>query len=99
MSDADFETPTSPGIAAASIKSQERLGVLTDVTIEVRVELGRARMSLQRAMKLAPGSNLELDKRAGDLLDVTVNGRVVARGEAVVVGDRLGVRIVEVLGR
>lgn len=99
MSDAEFETPTSPGIAAASIRSQERLGVLTDVTIEVRVELGRARLSLSRAMKLAAGSAIELDKRAGDLLDVTVNGRVVARGEAVVVGDRLGVRIVEVLGR
>ena len=99
MSDAEFDTPTSPGINASSIRSQERLGVLTDVTIEVKVELGRARMSLQRAMKLAAGSAIELDKRAGDLLDVTVNGRVVARGEAVVVGDRLGVRIVEVLGR
>lgn len=84
---------------ATSVLSAERLGVLMDVMLEVKVELGRVRMPLLRAMKLAPGSIIELDKLAGDLLDITVNGRLVARGEAVVVGDRLGVRIVEVISR
>jgi flagellar motor switch protein FliN/FliY len=68
-----------------------------DVSLDVRVELGRTRISIEKAMKLQEGSVLELEKMAGDPLDLVVNGRIVARGEAVVVGDRLGIRIVEVI--
>ena len=68
-----------------------------DVSLDVRVELGRTRISIEKAIKLQEGSVLELEKMAGDPLDLVVNGRIVARGEAVVVGDRLGIRIVEVI--
>jgi flagellar motor switch protein FliN/FliY len=75
----------------------DRLDMFLDVGLNVRVELGRSIISIQRAMQITEGSVIELDKVAGDPLDILVNGRVVARGEAVVIGDRLGVRILEVI--
>lgn len=105
MSDNPFDSLTSPGmpLSPASIRSSEgsggtaRLEMFLDVALDLRVELGRARVPIQRLLDVHEGSVLELDKAAGDLLDVVVNGRLVARGEAVVVGDRFAVRIVEVI--
>jgi flagellar motor switch protein FliN/FliY len=72
--------------------------VLGDVPLELSVELGRARMSLRDvAGRLGAGSIITLSKQTGDLLDVRVNDRLVARGEAVAVGDRFGIRIVEII--
>lgn len=76
-----------------------RLQMFLDVDLELAVEIGRARLSLEQVLALEEGSSIPLDKAAGDLLDVYVNGRLVARGEAVVVGDQLGLRIVEVTSR
>ncbi|MCC7074074.1 MAG: flagellar motor switch protein FliN [Deltaproteobacteria bacterium] len=90
-------------LSAASIRSTDgppgapRLDMFLDVALDVRVELGRARVPIQRLLEVQEGSVLELDKAAGELLDVMVNGRLVARGEAVVVGDRFAVRIIEVV--
>ncbi len=99
-----FEARTDPAmpLTPASVRSQEaepfdRIEMFLDVGLDVRVELGRASISIQRAMRLQEGSVIELDKIAGDPLNVVVNGRIVARGEAVVIGERLGVRILEVL--
>jgi flagellar motor switch protein FliN/FliY len=75
----------------------EGIDAFLDVVLDVRVELGRTRITVERAMKLQEGSVIELNNMAGDPLDVVVNGRLVARGEAVVVGERLGVRIIEVI--
>ncbi|HEX7598443.1 MAG TPA: flagellar motor switch protein FliN, partial [Polyangia bacterium] len=61
------------------------------------VELGRARMSIQDLLNLSPGSVIELDKIAGEALDILINGRLVARGEAVVVNDKFGIRISEIV--
>lgn len=105
MSDNPFDSPTSPGmpLSAASIRSNEgggtqpRLDLFLDVALDLRVELGRARVSIQRLLDVQEGTVLELDKAAGELLDIIVNGRLVARGEAVVVGDRFAVRVVQVL--
>ena len=74
-----------------------RLDLLLDVPLEVTVELGRTRMSIQDLLGLAPGSVIELDKVAGEALDILVNGRLVARGEAVVVNDKFGVRITDIV--
>jgi len=74
-----------------------RLDLLLDVPLDIAVELGRARMSIQDLLALGPGSVIELDKIAGEALDILVNDRLVARGEAVAVGDRYGVRIVEII--
>jgi flagellar motor switch protein FliN/FliY len=73
--------------------------LLGDVPLELSVELGRVTLSLRDlSSRLGPGSIIALTKMAGEQLDIRVNDRLVARGEAVAVGDRYGVRIVEVVG-
>ncbi len=76
--------------------SPEGLGFVMDVPVELTVEIGRRTMKIAEVLSLGPGSILELDKAAGEPLDVRLNDRLVARGEAVVIGDRYGVRITEV---
>jgi flagellar motor switch protein FliN/FliY len=73
------------------------LDLLLDVPLDLSVELGRARMSIQDLLNMSPGSVIELDKIAGEPLDFMVNGRLVARGEAVVVNDKFGVRITDIV--
>lgn len=77
----------------------EAMGVegLMSVPVGVRVELGRARMTISELMKLTPGSLIELDREAHQPVDVLVGGKLVARGEVVTVGDQYGVRITSVV--
>ena len=79
--------------------SNRRLDLLLDVPLEVSVELGRSRMTIHELLGLSPGSIIELDKIAGEPLDIIVNGRLVARGEAVVVNDKFGVRITDIVSK
>ena len=74
-----------------------RLDMLLDLPLDVSVELGRTRMSIQELLALAPGSVIELDKVAGEPLDILINDRLVARGEAVVVNDKFGIRITDIV--
>ena len=74
-----------------------RLDLLLDVPLDLSVELGRARMSIQDLLNLSPGSVIELDKIAGEALDILINGRLVARGEAVVVNHKFGIRISDIV--
>jgi flagellar motor switch protein FliN/FliY len=74
-----------------------RLDMLLDVPLDVSVELGRCRMTIQDLLALGPGAVIELDKVAGEPLDILINDRLVARGEAVVVNDMFGVRITDVV--
>ena len=72
--------------------------LLHDVPLELSVELGRVTLNLSElASRLGPGSIIPLNKLTGDKLDVRVNSRLVARAEAVAVGERCGVRIVEIV--
>ena len=87
------ETPTPPDSGAQG----RRLDLLLDVPLDLSVELGRARMSIQDLLNLSPGSVIELDKIAGETLDILINGRLVARGEAVVVNDKFGIRISDIV--
>lgn len=75
------------------------LEVLNDVDLTVTVELGRVRLSVREILRLQEGSVIELDRMAGSAVDVLANGTVIARGDVVVVGDELGVRISELVGR
>ena len=84
----DAESPPS---------GERRMDLLLDVPLELSVELGRARMTIQDLLGLGPGSVIELDKVAGEALDILVNDRLVARGEAVVVNDKFGVRITDIV--
>ena len=70
---------------------------LKQVPVQITVELGRRRMRIAELLQLGPGSIIELRSAAGDPLDVRVNDRLVARGEAVSIGDSYGIRIVEVV--
>jgi flagellar motor switch protein FliN len=76
-----------------------RLDLLLDVPLNLSVELGRTRMTIQDLLGLGPGSVIELDKIAGEALDILVNDRLVARGEAVVVNDKFGVRITDIVSQ
>ena len=77
--------------------SSRRLDMLLDVPLDVSVELGRCRMTIQDLLALGPGAVIELDKIAGEPLDILINDRLVARGEAVVVNDKFGVRITDIV--
>ena len=68
-----------------------------DVRIELAVELGRRRVRISEVLPLGPGSVIEFPKSADEPLDIMVNDQLVARGEAVVIGERYGVRITEVV--
>ena len=87
---------TEQNIPAATDQNR-RLELLLDVPLDVSVELGRARVSIQDLLALGPGSVIELDKIAGEPLDILVNDRLIARGEAVVVNDKFGVRITDIV--
>lgn len=73
------------------------LSLVLDVPVSVTVELGRKTVAIGALMQLGPGAVLELGKAAGESLDLLVNGKLVARGEAVVVGEKYGIRITEVV--
>ena len=73
------------------------LQLLMDIPLEISVELGRVKMVVRDILELGAGSIVEIDKAAGEPVDVLVNGRLVARGEVVVIEDNFGVRITEIL--
>jgi flagellar motor switch protein FliN len=78
---------------------QHGIEMLMDVALEVSVELGRSHMSIGEILGLRTGSVVELDKLAGEPVDVSVNGTLIARGEVVVVDEKFGVRITEVVSK
>ena len=88
-----------PEFGSDSAASQEAEGIslLNDVRLNVKIELGRAEMLIEDVLKLGSGSVVELDKLAGDPVDVLVNDRLVARGEVLVLNDNFCVRISEIM--
>ena len=101
-SDLEMVTPDqpSPSIApeeAAGPKSAGDLEAVFDVPVHVSAVLGRTRMDVGELLKLGPGSVLELDRKVGEAIDIYVNNRLVARGEVVLVKERLGVTMTEII--
>lgn len=74
------------------------IDLVSDVPLQVTVEIGGARMLLRDVLELESGSVVELDRETGQLADVLVNGRLVARGDVTAAGERVAVRIVELVG-
>ncbi len=72
---------------------------LLDVTLQVTVEVGRCRMTIQDLLQLGQGSVIELTKLAGEPLDIFINERPIARGEAVIVNEKFGVRITDIISQ
>ena len=73
------------------------LEAVFDVPVQVSAVLGRARMDVGELLKLGPGAVLELDRKVGEAIDIYVNNRLVARGEVVLVEDKLGVTMTEII--
>jgi len=73
------------------------LGRVRDIPLEVTVELGRTRLLIRDILDLSPGSIIELDKIAGEPVDLFANGMLVARGEVIVIDDNFGVRVTEII--
>lgn len=95
-----FQAPAldAPGTAgAAGGEARPNLDVILDVPVTLSLEVGRAQMSVGRLLRLTQGSVVELDRSAGEPLDVLVNGALVAHGEIVIVNDRFGIRLTDVL--
>ena len=92
----EFELPEFSSSASAAYAAK-RMTMLNDVNLRVKIELGRTRMLVEDVLKLGEGSVVELDKLAGDPVDVYVNERLVARGEVLVLNESFCVRISEVL--
>ncbi len=101
-----FEQPTmavDPAIypdlnhAQAEPGEPRDLRLLSDIELELCVEIGRARLPLRQLLALTPGSVVELDRALGEPVDVLVNGTLVGRGQIVTIGDEFGVRLSEIV--
>lgn len=86
-------------VAKAAQELPRNLDFLLDVNLQVSVEVGRSRMSIQDLLQLGQGSVIELSKLAGEPLDIYINERLVARGEAVIVNEKFGVRITDIISQ
>ena len=75
----------------------QNLDFILDIPLNVSVELGRAKVVIKDLLQLGQGSVLELDKLAGEPLEVLVNGKLVARGEVVVVNEKFGIRLTDII--
>ncbi len=94
VSPAQFQAFNQPTITA---NTPENINLIMDVPLEVTVELGRTKKSIADILDFAPGTIIELDKIAGEPIDVLVNGKFVAKGEVVVIEESFGIRITEII--
>ena len=90
----DFSAPPS---AVSSSTSSENLRVLENIEVQLSVEVGNTEIKIRDLLRLNEGSVIELDRLAGDPLDILVNGTMIAKGEIVMVGERFGVRFTEIV--
>ena len=79
------------------LSGQENIGLIKDVPLEVTVELGRTTKSISEILEFSPGTIIELDRIAGEPIDVLVNGKYVAKGEVVIIEESYGIRITEIV--
>lgn len=91
---AQFQSFSSDG---RGIAGQENIGLIMDVPLNVTVELGRTSKSISEILDFAPGTIIELERIAGEPIDVLVNGKLVAKGEVVVIEECFSVRITEII--
>ena len=79
------------------MQQKENIGIIMDVPLEVTVELGRTRKRIREILEFSPGTIVELDKLAGEPIDILVNGKFVAKGEVVVIDENFGIRITDIV--
>lgn len=95
----DAAAPALTDVSAISHAGpdDQNLQLILDIPLKVTVELGRTRMVVSELLNLGQGSVIELSKLAGEPMEVLVNGKLVARGEAVVVNEKFGVRLTDII--
>lgn len=95
---AQVSTPDMPDLSeVAGADGTKPIGLLSDVELDVRIELGRTRMLVEDVLRLSSDAVVELDKAAGDPVDIYVNGRRIARGEVLVLNENFCVRVSEIV--
>ena len=93
-----FESATAPVSAASGAGNpMQDIQMVLDIPVQLSVELGRTRVPIKYILQLAQGSIVELDALAGEPMDVLVNGYLIAQGEVVVVNDKFGIRLTDVV--
>ncbi len=85
------------GVRTSGAPSVQSLDFILDIPLKVTVELGRAKMAIREILQLAQGSVIELSKFAGEPLEVLVNDKLIARGEVVVVNEKFGIRLTDII--
>ena len=86
-----------PEAPAATANRELNLEVVLDIPVQMTVELGRTKIAIRNLLQLAQGSVVELDGMAGEPMDVLVNGCLIAQGEVVVVNDKFGIRLTDII--
>ena len=87
----------SPSAAAGASGNSNNLDMILDIPVHMTVELGRTKIAIRNLLQLAQGSVVELDGMAGEPMDVLVNGCLIAQGEVVVVNDKFGIRLTDII--
>ena len=97
MSETDTTATNTSGVAKDKDAGQGNLDFILDIPLEITVELGRTKMMVNDLLKLGQGSIIELGKIAGETLEILANNRLIARGDVVVINDKYGIRLTEVI--
>jgi flagellar motor switch protein FliN/FliY len=97
MKDAEFEDFTAQAKGPKPEGSKRDLDFILDIPLDVSAELGRTKLLINELLQLGQGSVVELNKLAGEPLEIYVNGKLVARGEAVVINEKFGIRLTDII--
>ena len=89
--------PTGAGLLGPRDAGDSNIGMILDIPVTISMELGRAKVPIRNLLQLTQGSVVELERMAGEPLDVMVNGTLIAHGEIVVVNERYGIRFTDVV--
>lgn len=94
-----FDEDSSSAKAPLSVEERKKLDSILDIPVTITMEVGHAKISIRNLLQLNQGSVIELERLAGEPLDVLVNGTLIAHGEVVVVNDKFGIRLTDVISQ
>ena len=95
----EFEEDGSANKAPLSVEERKKLDSILDIPVTITMEVGHAKISIRNLLQLNQGSVIELERLAGEPLDVLVNGTLIAHGEVVAVNDKFGIRLTDVISQ
>ena len=95
----EFDEDSSTNKGLLSVEERKKLDSILDIPVTITMEVGHAKISIRNLLQLNQGSVIELERLAGEPLDVLVNGTLIAHGEVVVVNDKFGIRLTDVISQ